>query len=664
MSQSHSVVINEILYDAQGDANRDGHISPSGDQFIELVNISDGALAIGGWSLSNRAGVIFTFPEGTVIPTRGAFVVFADEPTGSGFGGAYLFSAGTLNLNTDGDTIFLHNADGITVTSTTYDGAVGKESIVRSPEETGPFRSHSSVRSGRGSLFFSPGTRADGSPFGSAFATGLRGGEGWRLISSPVRDTRFNDMFGNFWTQGMPGSDVPTGAGSLYEWEFGTQNNFSPIGDMSDMMQPGRGYAIYVYEDNDYRTPGMQGGFPKVIRSDKEENQSTVRVAVKSEDVDKNGKINQQEGFNLLGNPFAVNISAHAVIEALQAVDSRVNANLYVWEASAGAGNGRFAVVDGSEKSEATITPFQAFFVRYTGDEISGTVRFDRSRLSQNKNAYPETRVETKGENNLELTLGDGNQFDVYQIHFQENGQVGEDQYDGYKLFSLNENALNLFSTLAEETRLAKNILPPLSSMKGGEERRIALGYDVPRRNDYTFSWQLPDRLPEDFQLYLIDNETGQQIDMRTRDAYKTTLSLNENRSQSSFSGQERARPTLSKYNINGKSDRFELRIVRMQKEVKQAEPLKKDVVLSPNYPNPFNAQTQMDLDLQEKMHVRVTVWNIVGQKVATMKDEVMDAGRDHPLIWNVPANMPSGIYICKVEAGGSVITRKMTLVK
>jgi len=70
-----------------------------------------------------------------------------------------------------------------------------------------------------------------------------------------------------------------------------------------------------------------------------------------------------------------------------------------------------------------------------------------------------------------------------------------------------------------------------------------------------------------------------------------------------------------------------------------------------------------MNLELRESMHVTMEVYNIVGQKVATMVDQTMSDG-SHEMSWTVPANMPSGIYLVKMEAGSTVMTRKMTLVK
>jgi putative ubiquitin-RnfH superfamily antitoxin RatB of RatAB toxin-antitoxin module len=83
---------------------------------------------------------------------------------------------------------------------------------------------------------------------------------------------------------------------------------------------------------------------------------------------------------------------------------------------------------------------------------------------------------------------------------------------------------------------------------------------------------------------------------------------------------------------------------------------------LEQNYPNPFNPSTNISYNLARDGRVRLAVYNLLGQRVATLVDEVRPAG-SHTLIWNA-ANLPSGIYIYRLETGGNVLSRRMTLLK
>lgn len=85
-------------------------------------------------------------------------------------------------------------------------------------------------------------------------------------------------------------------------------------------------------------------------------------------------------------------------------------------------------------------------------------------------------------------------------------------------------------------------------------------------------------------------------------------------------------------------------------------------VSLSQNYPNPFNPVTQIRYELPESVEVRLDVFNIQGQRVATLVNGVQQAGV-HTLSFDASA-LASGVYLYRLRAGQSVITKKMTLLK
>jgi hypothetical protein len=88
---------------------------------------------------------------------------------------------------------------------------------------------------------------------------------------------------------------------------------------------------------------------------------------------------------------------------------------------------------------------------------------------------------------------------------------------------------------------------------------------------------------------------------------------------------------------------------------------------LHQNYPNPFNPSTIIKLDLPNPAHVRLDVYNVLGQSVKTLIDEHMTAGY-HPVEWNGTDNsgqpVATGIYFYKVQAGDRIETKKMMLLK
>ena len=69
---------------------------------------------------------------------------------------------------------------------------------------------------------------------------------------------------------------------------------------------------------------------------------------------------------------------------------------------------------------------------------------------------------------------------------------------------------------------------------------------------------------------------------------------------------------------------------------------------LSQNYPNPFNPSTKFQYSLPTRSHVRLCVYNILGQMISDLVDEDKSAGWNE-VIWN--ANVASGLYFYRLEA-------------
>jgi hypothetical protein len=84
---------------------------------------------------------------------------------------------------------------------------------------------------------------------------------------------------------------------------------------------------------------------------------------------------------------------------------------------------------------------------------------------------------------------------------------------------------------------------------------------------------------------------------------------------------------------------------------------------LSQNYPNPFNPTTNIAFNLGSASTVNLTVYNVLGQRVATLfADRKMSAG-SHVVGFDA-SQLSSGIYFYRLEAGGFVQQRSMTLIK
>lgn len=83
---------------------------------------------------------------------------------------------------------------------------------------------------------------------------------------------------------------------------------------------------------------------------------------------------------------------------------------------------------------------------------------------------------------------------------------------------------------------------------------------------------------------------------------------------------------------------------------------------LSQNYPNPFNPSTNINFTLPIASDVQLTVFNLLGQKVATLVSERRAAG-NHTVRFDA-RSLSSGIYFYQLQAGEFNLQRKMTLIK
>ncbi len=85
------------------------------------------------------------------------------------------------------------------------------------------------------------------------------------------------------------------------------------------------------------------------------------------------------------------------------------------------------------------------------------------------------------------------------------------------------------------------------------------------------------------------------------------------------------------------------------------------------NYPNPFNPETQIRYDLPVSGQVKLTIYNILGQKVKVLVDEIQDAGHKS-VFWDGRDDggreVASGIYFYKIKAQNYLKTKKMILLK
>ena len=95
---------------------------------------------------------------------------------------------------------------------------------------------------------------------------------------------------------------------------------------------------------------------------------------------------------------------------------------------------------------------------------------------------------------------------------------------------------------------------------------------------------------------------------------------------------------------------------------IKSPETKIKTYQLSQNYPNPFNPTTMINYQLLVTGYVEIGIFNLLGQKVATLVSELQQSGQ-HQVQWNA-AGFASGIYFYIIQTGEFHQAKKMVLLQ
>jgi hypothetical protein len=101
--------------------------------------------------------------------------------------------------------------------------------------------------------------------------------------------------------------------------------------------------------------------------------------------------------------------------------------------------------------------------------------------------------------------------------------------------------------------------------------------------------------------------------------------------------------------------------------DVVESESLVRPAWLAQNVPNPFNPDTEIRFSVPTRGPVRLSIYNVKGQRVRTLEDGIREPG-EYAVHWDgmdhTGHSVASGVYFYALEAGNFVETRKMTLLR
>ena len=163
-------------------------------------------------------------------------------------------------------------------------------------------------------------------------------------------------------------------------------------------------------------------------------------------------------------------------------------------------------------------------------------------------------------------------------------------------------------------------------------------------------------------KVYMWNSDISTPID--TLDFDQSYFANNDPLSIGSWYTSDPANPSVKEF--DGRIDDVKIsgileNIFPVSSGIEQMERLT-EFKLKQNYPNPFNSKTIINYELQITNDIDLSIYNVLGQKVATLVSGKQTAGA-HQVEWDA-GYLSSGIYYYAIRAGEFQVVKKMMLIK
>jgi surface protein len=483
--------------------------------------------------------------------------------------------------------------------------------------------------------------------------------EGWRMLGASVSGATYRDLLSGLWTQGFPGASFEDGASNVYWYDETTRQFNQPanatniIGSSSNdgFNNAGRGFVAYVYEDD--FNDGTSTEWPKNINVIGVPFTGDTAVSYTRTELPED----IMQGWHIATNPYPFPISWTALV-ADSALEDMIPA-IFVYDANANDGSGGYRVhygfdlpdLPGSIAYDGIIAPFQGFWVRTAGTAPEGSITFKESYETTGGTLFDEPEqpdffaLSIEGES-LEASA---------VLLLDEDASVSTSKPVPFSAEMIRFGFL-------KEGDLQPDVFRSTEAVDG-DQLIIPLDFAAVNSGTYTLNLNGSGLSEIESIVILRDQLTGAEHHLSPDNPYTFIYDAQQKLASNKEGFNPKTALMDSKNLLLESEHRFELRIqFGNATSTEPVSELPTVVALDQNYPNPFNPTTQIQYALPESGSVRLDVYNVMGQRVATLVNDQKPAGY-HTVTFDA-RRLASGTYLYRLQTGNQVITKKLLLIK
>ena len=460
----------------------------------------------------------------------------------------------------------------------------------------------------------------------------ITGSAGWRMLSAPVPGMPLSVFDGK---AGIQGFDNDGFARNLFTGYDGT--DWTPAGNPATprptTVNSGQGFLLYIYDNDQAGSTPIGSGMT-----------ITAAGLPLTDNASLSVHQNGEHKLNFLGNPFREPID---ITQLVGTADFKPN--VLVWDSEI---NDWLNSAD-ELTLNGVIAPWQGFIL---GNIDSDFITIPVASQTTGGTFYRENRNWSQLQFVLSSVDGDEVQVRDRSAIVQLREEQDLARHEMPKMAPLSSPSAMLYFT--ENVEGVSQAMGQVARPRAIADR-IEIPFEIVSYQagaHFRVEWPVLRDLPEGVDFFVVDTHYGEVYPMEPG-GYADVVVYNVSMAK--------GEGLMSAYsqNVNTSGARFLLVGERATTtSTEAASDLPTELVLAQNYPNPFNPTSRIDYQLPEASHVRLSVFDLLGREVAVLVNESMNAGSHFV---NIDAsNLSSGVYIYRLQAGGQVITRKMTLVK